>query len=123
MFTFSRIKNTRLSKNNFVIPVDFNPNNYFDKEMGVWASSRTAQVIELRFEKEIGIYALDRQWHSSQSVKENKDGSVNVKFNTSQIPEVLRWVLGQGRTVKVLRPAKLVEMVKTECEKVRGMYA
>jgi predicted DNA-binding transcriptional regulator YafY len=122
MFAFSRIRNTGLSKSNFVIPVDFYPNNYFDREMGVWASSRTFQTVELRFEKEIGIYALDRQWHSSQTVKENKDGSVNIKFSTSQIPEVLRWVLGQGRTVKVLRPAKLVEMVKAECEKVRGMY-
>ncbi|MDR0442153.1 MAG: WYL domain-containing protein [Treponema sp.] len=122
MFAFSRIKNAGLGKVNFAMPAGFNPNIYFDKEMGVWASSRTSQTIELRFDKEIGIYALDRQWHSSQSVKENKDGSVDIKFTTTQIPEVLRWVLGQGRTVKVLRPPELVKMVKGECEKVRGMY-
>ena len=122
MFAFSRIRNAGLSKGSFTIPADFNPFIYFDKEMGVWASSRKAQTIELRFEKEIGIYALDRQWHSSQSVKENKDGSVDVKFTTTQIPEVMRWVLGQGHTVKVLKPVELVEMVKEETEMVRGMY-
>jgi len=122
MFAFSRIRNAVLSKSNFVIPVDFNPDIYFDKEIGVWASSRTPQSVELRFEREIGIYALDRQWHSSQRVKENKDGSVDVKFTTTQMPEVLRWVLGQGRTVKVLKPKELVKMVRSECEGVRGMY-
>jgi predicted DNA-binding transcriptional regulator YafY len=35
---------------------------------------------------------------------------------------VLRWVLGQGHTVKVLGPAELAEMVKAETKKVRGMY-
>ena len=37
-------------------------------------------------------------------------------------PEVLRFVLGQGHTVKALGPAELVEQVKAETEKVRGMY-
>jgi predicted DNA-binding transcriptional regulator YafY len=45
-----------------------------------------------------------------------------VKFETSQMPEVLRFVLGQGHTVKALGPAELVEQVKAETEKVRGMY-
>ena len=122
MFAFSRIKNAVPGKGHFVIPADFDPDIYFDKEMGVWASSRIPQTIELRFEKEIGAYALDRRWHSSQTIKVNKDSSVNVKFTTTQMPEVLRWVLGQGRTVKALGPKELVEMVKAECDTVRGMY-
>jgi predicted DNA-binding transcriptional regulator YafY len=45
-----------------------------------------------------------------------------VKFTTTQIPEVLRWVLGQGHTVKALGPPELVEKVKDECQKVKAMY-
>jgi predicted DNA-binding transcriptional regulator YafY len=90
--------------------------------MGVWASSRVPQTVELLFDREIGIYALDRQWHSAQTVEERKDGSVYVKFETSQMPEVLGFVLGQGHTVKALGPAELVEKVKAESERVRGMY-
>ena len=122
MFAFSRVRKVSITRGKYSIPANFDPYALFDKEMGVWASSRTLKTIELRFEKEIGIYALDRQWHSTQSVKENKDGSVDIKFTTTQIPEVLRWVLGQGHTVKVLGPADLVEMVKAEVERVRGMY-
>jgi predicted DNA-binding transcriptional regulator YafY len=122
MFAFSRIKNAALTKNRFTIPEGFNPHEYFDREMGVWASSRTPQTVELLFDKEIGAYASDRQWHSTQTIEERKDGSVYVKFETSQIPEALRFVLGQGHTVKALGPPELVERVKAEAERVRGMY-
>jgi predicted DNA-binding transcriptional regulator YafY len=122
MFAFSRIKNAALTKHRFTIPEGFNPHEYFDKELGVWASSRTPQTVELLFDREIGAFALDRQWHSGQTVEEREGGNVYVKFETSQMPEVLRFVLGQGHTVKALGPAELVERVKAEMERVRGMY-
>ena len=56
------------------------------------------------------------------TLEQREDGSVFVQFTTTQMPEVLRWVLGQGHTVRVLNPPELVEMVKGEIEKVRGMY-
>ena len=122
MFSFSRAKNVTLTKKHFEIPPDFKADNYFDKEMGVFASSRTAYTVELLIANEIGTYALERRWHDTQKVEQLEDGSVYVQFTTTQMPEVLRWVLGQGHTVKVLGPLELVEMVKGEVEKVRGMY-
>jgi predicted DNA-binding transcriptional regulator YafY len=68
------------------------------------------------------MFALDREWHSGQEVEEREGGRVYVKFETSQMPEVLRFVLGQGRTVKALGPPELVEQIKAEVECVRGMY-
>jgi predicted DNA-binding transcriptional regulator YafY len=121
MFTLSRIKDVRLTKQRFTIPADFNPNDYFDREMGVWASSRKPVTVELLFDKSIGTFALDRQFHSGQVVEERKDG-VYVKFTTTQIPELKRWILGQGATAKVLGPVELVQDVKAEVEKMRGMY-
>jgi predicted DNA-binding transcriptional regulator YafY len=123
MFSFSRVRNVILTKKHFDIPKDFKPEDYFDKEMGVFASAKTAYTVELLITDEIGTYALERQWHDTQKVEQRKDGSVYVKFTTTQIPEVLRWVLGQGHTVKVLNPPELIGMVKEETEKVREVYA
>jgi predicted DNA-binding transcriptional regulator YafY len=122
MFSFSRIANASLTKKTFAIPEDFDPHTFFDREMGVWASARTPYTVELLFDREIGTYAQDRQWHSTQTVEQREDGSVYVKFTTTQMPEVFRWVLGQGHTVKALGPAELVDQVKAETERVRGMY-
>ena len=55
-------------------------------------------------------------------MEEREDGSVYVKFETTQKKEVLRWVLGQGHTVKVLAPQELVDEVKGELEATRKMY-
>jgi len=60
--------------------------------------------------------------HDTQNVEQREDGSVYVKFTTTQMPEVLRWVLGQRHTVEALAPPELISMVKDEAEKVRGMY-
>jgi predicted DNA-binding transcriptional regulator YafY len=91
--------------------------------MGVFASAKTAYTVELLIANEIGTFAFERQWHETQKVEQREDGSVFVQFTTTQMPEVLRWVLGQGHTVKVLNPPELINMVKDEAEKVRGMYA
>ena len=122
LFNLARIRKTVITKQSFTIPVNFDPNEYFDKEMGVWASSRKPFTVEFLVDKEIGTYALDHKWHESQEVKENSDGSVKVKFTTTQMPEVIRWVLGQGHTVKVLEPPELVEMVKEEAKRVHDIY-
>jgi predicted DNA-binding transcriptional regulator YafY len=122
LFSCSRLRKAVLTKTPFVAPNDFDPYLYFDKQMGVWASSRIPFTVELLFENEIGTYAVERQWHDTQTITQNEDGTVYVRFTTTQIPEVLRWVLGQGHTAKVLGPPELVEMVKAEAEKVRGMY-
>jgi predicted DNA-binding transcriptional regulator YafY len=122
MFSFSRARNAVLTKQHFNIPQNFKAEEYFDKAMGVFASARTSYTVELLIAGEIGTYALERQWHDTQKVEQREDGSVFVQFTTTQMPEVLRWVLGQGHTVKVLNPLELVEMVKGEIEKVRGMY-
>ena len=122
MFAFTRIKKAILSKSTFIIPTDFDPNKYFDKEMGVWASYQTPKTIELHFKKKAKLYATERIWHSSQTIKENKDGSITLKFTTTQIPEVSRWVLGQGHNVKVFKPAGLVKMVKEEIDKMKAVY-
>jgi predicted DNA-binding transcriptional regulator YafY len=123
LFSCSRLRKAALASTPFTVPNDFDPYRYFDKQMGVWASSRTPFTVELLFENEIGTYAAERQWHETQTTRQNKDGTVYIKFTTTQVPEVLRWVLGQGHTVKVLGPPELAEMVKAETERVRGMYA
>ena len=90
--------------------------------MGVWLSDKTPLTVELLVDKEIGTYALNRIWHSKQTVEERDDGSIYVKFETTQKKEVVRWVLGQGHTVKVLGPQELVEEIKAELKNTLCMY-
>lgn len=122
IFSIGRMKNPLITNKKFTVPKDFKPSDYFDSEMGVWLSDKNPFTVELLFSKEIATYALNRVWHSEQVVEERNDGSVYVKFQTTQKQEVLRWVLGQGHTVKVLGPQQLVDEVKEELERTRSLY-
>ena len=122
VFNMSRIKNPTETNDRFKIPADFKPENYFDKELGVWLSAKQKYNVELLIDKEIGTFALERKMHSDQKITENPDGSVFVQFETTQLPEIKRWVLGQGRTVKVMNPPELVQEILAETEAMHKMY-
>ena len=122
IFSFGRMKNAVMTNQKFSIPKDFKTSDYFDSEMGVWLSDKTLLEVELLFDKEIATYATNRIWHSSQILEEREDGSVYLKFKTTQKKELLRFILGQGHTVKVLGPEELVEEVKEELQRTEKMY-
>ena len=122
VFNFSRMQNVTESKEKFDIPEDFNPDKYFDKEIGIWLSATKKYTVELLISAEIGTFALERSWNKNQKIEQREDGSVWVSFETTQLPEVKRWVLGQGKTVKVLGPDELITQVKEEVAVVLGMY-
>lgn len=122
VFNMSRIKNPTETSEKFKIPASFKPESYFDKELGVWLSAKQKYNVELLIDKEIGTFALERKMHSDQKITENPDGSILVQFETTQLPEVKRWVMGQGRTVKVLNPPELVQEIMSETEAMQKMY-
>lgn len=122
VFNFSRMQNVTESKEEFDIPEDFDPDKYFDKEIGIWLSATKKYTVELLISAEIGTFALERSWNKNQKIEQRDDGSVWVSFETTQLPEVKRWVLGQGKTVKVLNPPELIEQVREEVTAVLGMY-
>ena len=122
IFSFSRMKNVRLEKEHFEIPEAFNAKDYIDKSMGVWLNPKTKHKVTLLFSAEIGTFAAEHIWHEGQTAERNEDGSVIVSFETTQLPEVKRLVLGQGRTVKVLEPEELIKEVKTELNGALEQY-
>lgn len=122
MFSFSRMKKFTISRQHFSLPENFSPSEFIDMEMGVWASDRQLYHIELQFDKEVSNFAIEYQWHRTQKVEKKEDGSIYVSFDTTQIHEVQRWVLGQGHTVKVLGPSILIQQISDELKKTSEQY-
>ncbi len=123
IFSLGRMRNLSVGTERFSVPKDFKPSDYLDVEMGVWITDRAPMMVELLVDKDVGTYALNRVWHSEQQVEEREDGSVYVKFPTTQKQEVLRWVLGQGHTVKVLGPQELIDDVRSELSRMAALYS
>ena len=122
IFSLSRIKNAETSGIHFIKPENFDISNYIDSTMGVWLSSKTKLCVRLLFDSSIGTFAAEHIWHEDKTVFTNDDGSVEVSFETTQLPEVKRWVLGQGSTVKVLEPVELIKDIQEEIKKIEKLY-
>ena len=54
---------------------------------------------------------MERTWHNGQTIKENKDGSVYLSFETNQLGQVVAWVMSFTGGAKVLNPPELKKRV------------
>jgi predicted DNA-binding transcriptional regulator YafY len=122
IFSFSRMRNVKPVHEKFEIPSDFNSDDYFDKEIGIWISDRTPFTVELLFDGSVVTLALEQYWNRTQEIIQKPDGSIYVRFTTTQIHEVLQRVLCYGSMITVINPPELIEMIKNEVIKMQKKY-
>jgi len=63
--------------------------------------------IKLRFLPKVANNVTEVQWHSTQKVTRNSDGSATVEFRVDGLGEISWWVLGYGDQVQILAPKAL----------------
>lgn len=124
IFSFSRMSETKILEDDvFEVPPDFRPEDYVDKNVGVWLRRSKPFKVKLLFSAEVGVFAEEHIWNEKQKIKVLPDKTVEVSFETTQFEEIKRFCLGQGATVKVLAPDDLVEAVQKEAAKVAQLYS
>jgi proteasome accessory factor B len=67
--------------------------------------------IRLRFLPEIAHSVADVQWHSTQTVTFQNDGSIIMEFRVDGLNEITWWVMSYGDKVQILEPASLRQKV------------
>ncbi len=120
-FAMSRIKSATLLNSPYTIPADFDFNNFIGSGFGIM-TEETEEAVSICFAKEQAPYIIERQWHRDQSIEENSDGSVILKFTTNSLFEVKRWVLSWGPGAEVLSPASLRKQVAEEATALCALY-
>ena len=67
--------------------------------------------IKLRFLPKVAETITEVEWHSTQKVTYNSDGSAIVEFRVDGLGEIFWWILGYGDQVEVLAPKELRQRV------------
>lgn len=122
VYALSRIKNIQFTKKRFEVPKDFDISKHVDLSFGIWNNHEKFVEYELLFDSNMSNYILEREWHTNQKIKQNKDGSVLVKFKSNQKEEIFRWVLSFGTDVTVVNPPELKEKIILEIKKIEKKY-
>ena len=111
LYAMPRIRNCKITKDKFKIPKDFKLSDHIDVQMGAWGNSGEKYKVEIEFVKGLKTYVMERTWHKGQTLRENKDGTVYLSFETNQLSQVVAWVMSFGGGARVLSPQELKNRV------------
>lgn len=98
------------------------PDEPYRNSLGAFSGGR-AQDVEILFLPGMAPYVEEREWHPSQQVTRNGDGSVVLRMKIAIDPPLRCWVLGFGHQARVLKPPSLASDILEEIEEAREQYA
>jgi predicted DNA-binding transcriptional regulator YafY len=120
-YRVTRFKTLRMTDNQAQTPDDFDLKAYFGNAWAVYRGDRSYDV-EILFNEESAATVTETIWHHTQKVRRHQDGSITLKFQVDGLNEIVRWVLGWGSRVKVIRPVELRDRVLDELNKSIRAY-
>ena len=118
VFSLSRMKNAKLTKESFTLPDNFDyavsaDGSYF----GVFVGQEKYHFVIDCYEDAV-MYASERKWAEDQQIINHNSG-VTIKFTSTQFDKVLKWVLSCGCNAVPQKPAELVDEWKQHAKNMR----
>jgi len=117
IFKLNRIRKLKTTEQGFIGGEDFDLSDYFGKAWSMIPEGRIYNV-KLRFLPKVARNVIEVQWHSTQEVTRNSDGSATVEFRVDGLGEITWWILGYGDQVQVLAPKALRKRVLEKAKKM-----
>ena len=104
VYKMHRLSNIELTEQNFD-KGDFDIKEYANRSFGVYQNE--INKVELLFSESVAEDVLNFNFHPTQKVKQNDDGTVTVKFKASGELEILWHFFKWGDNVKIISPKSL----------------
>lgn len=105
-FKLNRIRELKNTEKCFLNGGEFDLYEYLGR---AWSMIPEGKIyhIKLRFLPRVAHNVTEVQWHSTQKVSYNGDGSANIEFRVDGLGEIIWWILSYGDQVQVLAPKTL----------------
>jgi predicted DNA-binding transcriptional regulator YafY len=109
-FKLNRIRQIELLEKCFLDGDKFDLDDYLGRAWSMIPEGRIYNV-KLRFLPMVAENVSEVQWHSTQKITRNNDGSATLEFRVDGLGEITWWILGYGDQVQVLTPKALREKI------------
>lgn len=116
-FVLSRMSSLDVLEGTFDEPEDFEVKDYLEKSFGIFSGDREYRVV-IRFDLFASQLVRERQWHASQIIREQKDGTIELELVLGSLPEVERWILSWGAHAQVVAPEELKQSILNSAKKI-----
>ena len=114
-YLLHKFENLKLTEKTFD-KGDFNLQEYTNKSFGVYHGE--ILDVKLSFNKELAKKASQYNFHPTQKIKQEKDGTLTVSFKASGDKEIIWHVFKWGPGCKILKPLSLKNEYKKYLEEV-----
>ena len=96
------------------------PAEPFANSLGAFTGS--PELIEIEFDAEVADYVASREWHRSQTIFTEDDGSIVLRLLVSNDRPLRTWILGFGGRARVIAPRALAREMYEEFDAARERY-
>lgn len=120
-YALDRISEPELTGDNFTMPPDFDPNEYFRYSFGIVVDSSEPRRVTLRTDSRQAKYLRALPLHPSQQEMIHDDFSI-FTYNLLLTPDFLRELMSLGPDVTVLAPPELRTMLAARLRETLALY-
>ncbi len=118
-FRVSRINKAELTSDSFKLPEDYL--EYRRDNQFIHLSSNEKEKVVIKFVGEKARYVKEYDSYLADSITDSEDGVVFVT-DTAINDELVKWILGYGKSAMVLEPQGLVHRLKDEIKNMIDNY-
>lgn len=93
----------------------------FGESLGV--NQGRPERVEIEFAPRVARYIRERDWHASQQLREQSDGSVRLVLKVCRDWALRSWILSFGPHARVVVPSILATEILEQIEDARDAYA
>lgn len=116
-FVPARIQQVTPTGKTFVRPDKFSLDARLRGSFSVHSGQGEYRVV-LRFDATTADYVREKKWHPSQSIKDLKDGGLELHLKLTSLGEIQRWILGWAGHAVVVSPRELAESVREAAQTI-----
>lgn len=117
LFRLANLRRVDLLDDAYVLPAGFDLQAWLAGSFGVWREDPIA--VEWQFVPEVADEVRNWQFHPMQTITEEADGSVTVRFTAGGIEEMCNHLFRWGDKVRIIGPEALREAWRTRIEAAR----
>ena len=121
-FYLARIESPRLTGERYVIPRNFDADEFFRNTFGLFVGKGQAFRFRVRFSPSVSDEIREMVWHPQQSIETEPDGAAILELPAESVREAKRFILSYGRHATALAPPQLVADMAEEARQIAEMY-
>ena len=120
IFAVERIREWAVTEETFTPQEDFDFDVHMKSALGIFRGPETD--VRIRFRPSAAPFIAERQWHETQELVSERDGSLVLTMRVADTLELRRWVLSFGSEAEVLEPESLRQEIRHEAQAILDQF-